>query len=159
VDLSVVLSGHDLNNSIHRPERCMPAQGHHITSSGNLNLQLPDGRSLKVKRLESEQTIQITPDGAQSVTFNCVTYYFFVGHDQITNDHVERTLLDMKDRLIRGMDQRWAYVSASTWYGKLPWIESEVTEEDAERKLQEFVADFAEKQIDWRQIEGVVHSD
>ena len=33
VDLSIVLSGYDLNNSIHRPERCMPAQGHTITLS------------------------------------------------------------------------------------------------------------------------------
>ena len=27
IDVSVVLSGVDINNSIHRPERCMPAQG------------------------------------------------------------------------------------------------------------------------------------
>ena len=27
VQASIVLSGHDLNDSIHRPERCLPAQG------------------------------------------------------------------------------------------------------------------------------------
>ncbi len=83
---------------------------------------------------------------------NCITYYFFVGHDQVTNDHLKRTFIDMKDRLIRGMDQRWAYASFSMWYGKVPSIQTEVTEEEADRKLREFVAGFAEKQVKWDQI-------
>src|SRR6187401_1811112 len=44
IQLSIVLSGTDLNNSIHRPERCMPAQGHNITGSGDQALTLPGGR-------------------------------------------------------------------------------------------------------------------
>ena len=31
--VSIVLSGHDLDNSIHRPERCLPAQGWTIVDS------------------------------------------------------------------------------------------------------------------------------
>src|SRR3954469_23336206 len=31
--VSIVLSGPDMNTSIHRPERCLPAQGWTITSS------------------------------------------------------------------------------------------------------------------------------
>ena len=152
VDLSVVLSGHDLNNSIHRPERCMPAQGHNITASGDVLVELPGGRSFQAKRLKSVQTLKGGKDGSESISFQCVTYYFFVGHDQITNDHLERTLVDMKDRLLRGMDQRWAYVSASMWFGKIPWIEGEVSEEEADRKLLEFVKNFAAEQIDWDQV-------
>jgi hypothetical protein len=86
------------------------------------------------------------------VKFNCLTYYFFVGHEQLTNDHIERTVMDMKDRLVRGMDQRWAYVSTTMWYGKVPWIENEVTEKEADAKLQAFIEDFAEKRISWDQI-------
>lgn len=152
LDVSVVLSGHDLNNSIHRPERCMPAQGHNITQSGNVTVQLANGRKFNAKRLRSVQTIKTNNAGTEAVQFNCLTYYFFVGHDRITNDHLERTLYDMTDRLVRGMDQRWAYVSASTWFGKLPWIDSPVTEAEAEAKLRQFVADFSEKQIDWGQV-------
>ena len=63
-----------------------------------------------------------------------------MGHDQVTNDHLKRTFIDMKDRLVRGMDQRWAYVSVSMWYGKVPSIRTEVTEEEADRKLRDFVA-------------------
>jgi hypothetical protein len=152
VDLSVVLSGHDLNSSIHRPERCMPAQGHSITSSGEVTLKLASGRDFKVKRLRSVQSVQGAREGSVEAKYDCLTYYFFVGHDRITHDHLERTLIDMKDRLIRGMDQRWAYVSASMWYGKIPWIENEVTEAEADEKLRAFLTAFAEKQIDWDQL-------
>ena len=152
VDLSIVLSGHDLNNSIHRPERCMPTQGHSITASNNVMLKLANGRELNTKRLRSVQTIHNADERGRKTQFNCVTYYFFVGHDRVTNDHFERTLLDMKDRLVHGMDQRWAYVSASMWYGKIPWIEKEVTEAEADGKLRQFLAGFAEDQIDWDRI-------
>ena len=153
VDLSIVLSGYDLNNSIHRPERCMPAQGHTITASDNVRLKLTNGRGFDAKRLRSVQTIKTAGEGGKEIQFNCVTYYFFVGHDHVTNNHLERTLLDMKDRLVRGMDQRWAYVSASMWYGKIPWIEKEVTEKEADAKLRQFVTGFAEDQIDWDQVQ------
>lgn len=149
VDLSVVLSGADINNSIHRPERCMPAQGHHITSSRSEIMKLPNGREFPVRRLLS---IQSQPHKDQTLKFNCVTYYFFVGHDRISNDHLGRTLVDMKDRLVRGMDQRWAYVSCSMWYGKVPWIENEVSEQEADAKIKGFLSKFAEDQINWEQI-------
>lgn len=152
VDLSVVLSGYDLNNSIHRPERCMPAQGHSIISSRDVTLKLPNGREFKAKRLRSVQLIKGTREGAAAVKYDCVTYYFFVGHDRITHDHLGRTFIDMKDRLIRGMDQRWAYVSASMWFGKVPWIENEVTEAEADEKLRAFLTGFAETQIRWDQL-------
>jgi hypothetical protein len=152
VDISVVLSGYDLNNSIHRPERCMPAQGHNITSSKDISLRLNNDREITVRRLQSVQTIQGAKEDASSASFQCLTYYFFVGHDRITHDHFGRTMIDMKDRLLRGMDQRWAYVSASMWYGKMPWIEEEVSEQEADEKLREFVRDFAESQIRWEQL-------
>ena len=154
VQLSIVLSGADINNSIHRPERCMPAQGHNITSSSDQILKLPNGRQFPVKRLSSIQSVR---DGADTerekyLKYNCVTYYFFVGHDQITNAHLSRTLIDIKDRLVRGMDQRWAYVSMSMWYGKVPYSEHEVTESEADAKIMKFLEGIAEKQIQWNQI-------
>ncbi|MEY4242507.1 MAG: hypothetical protein RLZZ245_92 [Verrucomicrobiota bacterium] len=154
VDLSLVLSGADLNNSIHRPERCMPAQGHNITSSSERVIRLENGREFAVRRLVSTQSQQVSGVGEreQYAKFDCLTYYFFVGHDRLTNDHLGRTLIDMKDRLVRGMDQRWAYATVSMWYGKVPWIENEVTEKEADEKIQQFLAKFAEKQINWDQV-------
>lgn len=152
VDLSVVLSGADINNSIHRPERCMPAQGHNIISSSDQILKLDNGRQFEAKRLLSIQNIPTSEERKEYLKFNCVTYYFFVGHDRVTNDHLARTFIDMKDRLVLGMDQRWAYVSVSMWYGKLPWIEKEVTEAEADSKLKGFLEKFSEQQINWEQI-------
>lgn len=152
VDLSIVLSGHDLNNSIHRPERCMPAQGHNITDSRPITLKLKNGRELTVRRLRSIQSIATNEAKTEFTRFDCVTYYFFVGHDRITHDHVKRTLLDMQYRLTRGVDQRWAYISASMWHGKVPWIDEPVPEEEADEKLRQFLTDFAETQIDWDQV-------
>lgn len=152
IDLSVVLSGHDLNNSIHRPERCMPSQGHAIGSSTNVTVELPNGRKITARRLLSVQSIPTNEERTEYVSYNCVTYYFFVGHHRITQDHLKRTLWDMQDRLLLGMDQRWAYVSGSMWYGKVPWIEEDVTLEEADAKLKKFLAEFGEEQIDWDMI-------
>lgn len=153
VDLSIVLSGADINNSIHRPQRCMPAQGHQIVETGDKVLLLKNGRSLTVKRLRSIQRIPTNEERTEFLAFDCVTYYFFIGHDRITHEHLGRTFVDMKDRLFKGMDQRWAYVSASMWYGKMPWMkDTVVSKEEVERKLSDFVSLFAEGQIDWEQI-------
>ena len=156
LDLSIVLSGADLNNSIHRPERCMPAQGHQITDSADRLITLANGRQMITKRLVSIQSRRVSNNSSRDeyVKMNCVTYYFFVGHDCVTNDHLARTFVDMKDRLVRGMDQRWAYASVSMWYGKMDWIENEIPIEEADSKLQKFLAGFSEKQIQWGQVKG-----
>jgi hypothetical protein len=151
IDLSIVLSGHDLNSSIHRPERCMPAQGHKNMTSSNVAFQMENGHTFKAKRLHSVK-LNPGPEEGSVLKYNCVTYYFFVGHDQITNDHLERTLIDMKDRLVHGMDQRWAYVSASMVYGKLPWVQKEITEAEADEKLRKFIKEFVVDQVDWNQL-------
>jgi hypothetical protein len=151
-DISVVLSGSDLNNSIHRPERCMPAQGHNILGSKTIQLKLTNGRTITVRRLRSTQTIPHPQDRKQDRHFDCVTYYFFVGHARIEHDHLRRTLVDIADRLIHGIDQRWAYVSVSMWFGKMPWIDTPVTEQESDAKLLGLLAAFADQQINWSQV-------
>lgn len=152
IDLSVVLSGADINNSIHRPERCMPSQGHNILSSTNRNIVLGNGRNVEVKRLRTIQRIPTNEARTEFLELQCVVYYFFVGHDRVMNGHYSRTFVDMKDRLLKGMDQRWAYVSTSMWFGKLPWLGVEITEEEVDAKLTDFVKQFSEEQINWDQV-------
>ena len=152
IDLSIVLSGHDLNNSIHRPERCMPAQGHNIVSSRTVSIELDNGKTITARRLLSVQSIPANEQRTDFHRLNTLTYYFFIGHDRITHDHLARTLIDMKDRLLRGMDQRWAYATASTWFGEVPWLGHEITEQAADAKLIEFIRGVAENQIDWDQV-------
>src|SRR5712671_5802088 len=49
--VSIVLSGADLDNSIHRPERCLPAQGWTIADTRSLEVPLDGGKKLQVTRL------------------------------------------------------------------------------------------------------------
>jgi hypothetical protein len=152
VDLSVVLSGADINNSIHRPERCMPAQGHNILSSNDRNIDLGNGRTIEVKRLRSVQRLPINEKRTEFLELNCVTYYFFVGNDTITESHTRRTLIDMQDRLKKGEAQRWAYVSASMSFSpdgsdpRLPDMDL------ADRKLRELIGNISARNINWEQI-------
>ncbi|GAA5128650.1 EpsI family protein [Luteolibacter yonseiensis] len=155
IQLSIVLSGADINNSIHRPERCMPAQGHNITGTSSSVLKLSNGRELETKRLVSvlgKKDLRVQ-DRETYLKYNCLTYYFFVGHDRLSNDHLKRTLLDMQDRLLRGMDQRWAYVTVTMSYGKIPGEDGEgISQEEADAKLVKFLTEFSEGQINWKQI-------
>ncbi len=153
IDLSIVLSGNDMNTSIHRPERCLPAQGHLIRDSSPTQIIMVDGEEITAQRLLTTQYIKNPETGEVTHQFDCLTYYFFIGHDKITHDHYQRTFIDIKERLIMGREQRWAYVSASMWFGKLPWIEKPVDEKEADQKLKEFLAGFAKSQIDWEMID------
>lgn len=152
IDLSVVLSGIDINNSIHRPERCMPSQGHQIYSSRSDSIATAMGHAFPIRELTSTQTIPVGEKGEKTISLDCVTAYFFVGQRAVTEDHLKRTLIDMKDRLIRGQDQRWAYVSASMWFSEKGDYELP-TRESAEKEIRQFLAALADQNIDWKLIE------
>jgi hypothetical protein len=151
IDLSIVLSGTDINNSIHRPERCMPSQGHQIYDAKSDLLTTAAGKTFPVRNLTSLQVLPLDPKGEKTAKLNCVTLYFFIGQKEITESHLRRTFIDMRDRLLRGQDQRWAYVSASMWFSEagehgLP------SRENAEKEIRQFLSDLADNNIDWTQI-------
>ena len=149
IDLSIVLSGTDINNSIHRPERCMPSQGHQIYDAKSDLLKTAAGKTFPVRNLTSLQVVPLK--SGESLKLNCVTFYFFIGQKEITEDHLRRTFIDMRDRLLRGQDQRWAYVSASMWFSEAG--EYGLTSRDnAEKEIRQFLSDLADNNIDWEQI-------
>lgn len=149
IDLSIVLSGTDINNSIHRPERCMPSQGHQIYDAKSDLLKTAAGKTFPVRNLTSLQVVPLK--NGESLKLNCVTFYFFIGQKEITEDHLRRTFIDMRDRLLRGQDQRWAYVSASMWFSEAG--EYGLTSRDnAEKEIRQFLSDLADNNIDWTQI-------
>jgi hypothetical protein len=130
----------------------MRAQGYYNLSGSDVTVKLSSGHELTVRRLRSTRRSSGVSQG-EVQELQCVTYYFFVGHDRVAHDHLQRAVMDMKDRLVRGMDQRWAYASFSMCYGRMPWYpDAEITEQEVDRKLVEFVSAFAEQQIDWEQL-------
>ena len=131
----------------------MPSQGHSINNTSKVVIELENGQRIPTRRLLSVQAVAANEDHTEYNRYQCVSYYYFIGHKSITQDHFARTLTDIKDRLLFGMDQRWAYVSASMWYGKVPWIKDEVTLDEADQKLQDFLKELSMEQIDWEQME------
>jgi hypothetical protein len=57
LQVSIVLGGQDMNTSIHRPERCLPAQGWTITNKGPASVVLPGKGSLMTTRLHNLRNI------------------------------------------------------------------------------------------------------
>jgi EpsI family protein len=112
--VSIVLSGHDLDNSIHRPERCLPAQGWTVEDSKTLGIpvQTAPGGTLPVTRLRVFSQQPSTVKGKIATVYN-LNYYWFIGYSDITASHIQREIIDIRDRLFHGYNQRWAYVTVA----------------------------------------------
>jgi len=114
VFVSIVLSGQDMNTSIHRPERCLPAQGWTLVDSQRKSVKVEQGnlQELQLTRLHSVREIA-AKSGPATRVFN-VNYYWFAGQDNLTASHVERSWLDIRDRVLKGYNQRWAYITVAS---------------------------------------------
>jgi EpsI family protein len=109
--VSIVLSGEDMTNSIHRPERCLPAQGWNVQSSSRRSIPIPGGKALEVTKLQNAQAVETTDK--RRLTLNNLNYYWFIGYRDMTASHLTRTGIDLRDRIVGGYNQRWAYVTVA----------------------------------------------
>lgn len=138
---SIVLSGQDLDNSIHRPERCLPAQGWSIADSRVIKIPVaqasPD--SVDVTRLHNLRKVA-TQDG-RTVSVYGLNYYWFVGATDVTPSHLRRTYIDIRDRIMYGYNQRWAYITVAatiteniTQFGR--------SEQETDAMVQQFIGEL-----------------
>jgi EpsI family protein len=111
VMVGIVLSGEDMANSIHRPERCLPAQGWTVVRSERIKVPMAGKPPLEVTKL-TNLAERRTADG-RVITLRNLNYYWFVGSRDVTPSHFARTMLDIKDRVLQGENQRWAYVTVA----------------------------------------------
>ena len=114
--VSIVLAGEDMSTSIHRPERCLPAQGYTIVDKHTARTTLAAG-PLTMTRLQNIHPLYdasgkplLARDGRQAQEISLL-YYWFVGSTETTADHTIRYLIDARDRLLKGSNQPWAYVT------------------------------------------------
>ncbi len=145
VEVSIVYSGSDMNSSIHRPERCLPSQGHVNLQTSTSELRLADGRTITLTRLTSRVPLPNRDDG---LTLNFVSYYVFIGHGTMHHTHIGRTLQDMYDRVTRGYVQRWAYFQANSYWAP----ELNLTEEEADKRIRTLISELLPKQINWSEM-------
>ncbi len=106
--VSIVLSGHDMSSSIHRPERCLDAQGWTILDSETTPIRLGHLGTFSTTRLHNRRTI--SRDGKPAAQ-DAITHYWFVGENKATASHWGRFFVDNTDRLLRGVNQRWAFIT------------------------------------------------
>jgi len=110
--VTIVLAGHDMNTSIHRPERCLVAQGWSLTSAPTVQIAVPGRGKLDAKQLKVVKVVQL--EGGQQIPISNLNYYWFVGRTGTTASHFQRWLIDKGDRLFRGYNQRWAYFTVAS---------------------------------------------
>ncbi|MDQ3200370.1 MAG: EpsI family protein [Verrucomicrobiota bacterium] len=134
--VSIVLSGSDLDNSIHRPERCLPAQGWTIADSDKLRLPLASDQKLAVTRLHNVR--QAPLENGTTISIYNLNYYWFVGYHHLTASHLERTMFDIQDRVFKGFNQRWAYITVASTItkGLVPFGR---TEAETDTIIQDFI--------------------
>ena len=140
--VSIVLSGEDMTNSIHRPERCLPAQGWSLQTTEKRAIPVGDDDTLELTRLRNVRAIE-QPNGTRPLLHN-LNYYWFIGYKDMTASHVERTGIDLRDRILHGYGQRWAYVTVAANITK-GWMRPERTEEEATAIVEKFIAELAPK--------------
>lgn len=105
----VVVSGAE-RRSIHRPEYCLPGQGWAIGSSSILtHCRSKDGTPLKVSKITAVRMDKL-PDGRE-IQRKLVDLYWFIGQGRSTPHHWQRIFWTTSDRLFKGINHRWAFVS------------------------------------------------
>lgn len=134
INVSVVISGNDMNNSIHRPELCLPAQGFLNLHGTPDEIKLSDGRIFKVTKLSS---FMLRPD-AHPKRLHFIHYYFFIGHHRATHSHASRNFFDIQDRLFKGYGQRWSYFQAGCYWSE----ELGISEQDTVNHLKKLIGDL-----------------
>ncbi len=144
LSVSLIYSGNDMNHSIHRPEGCLPAQGHLSLTSSKTTLRLANGQELAFTRLNS---VTPCPDNPREFLHH-IHYYVFVGHDTIVSTHIARVIRDICDRATSGSVQRWAYFQAGTQWGG----NTAFSEEEAEAHLRELITQLLPRLIDWKAV-------
>jgi hypothetical protein len=107
---SIILSGAE-RRSLHRPERCLPAQGWRIENSDTETVPLASGRNLEVTALLLGRPATLR-NGTQ-ITRRQYFLYWFVGKNVTTPYASTRIIMTYWDMLIHRVNQRWAYVIVS----------------------------------------------
>ncbi len=146
VHVSLVFSGNDMNQSIHRPELCLPGQGHLNLLGTDTNLTLNNGKEVKFTRLTSFRRNDDLPDKK----LHYIHYYTFVGKGNIRHSHTQRTICDILDRTLKGKVQRWAYCQIGTYWS--PHLG--ITQEDADSLIQKLICQLLPEIINWEEIEN-----
>jgi EpsI family protein len=137
---SIVLAGTDMMTSIHRPERCLAAQGWEFAPGGERLIEVPGHGKLPITRLRTHRMAK-GADG-QPMRIDSICDYWFAGYTDLTASHGTRVWLDSRDRILHGYVQRWAMIltSADITAGRTKFGRDEA---QTDQMLEEFISKLA----------------
>ena len=141
--VSVVLSGADMGNSIHRPERCLAAQGWTVERSRRVQVPQEGKGPLEVTALKDVRQWRAS-EKSPVVPITNLNYYWFIGSHDITASHWQRTFIDVRDRVLHGENQRWAYVTVAAYVTDNMQAAGR-NEEETTRIVEDFIAEIVPK--------------
>jgi EpsI family protein len=131
VVVTILITGAQ-RSSIHRPEWCLPAQGHSIVSSRPHKIPLKDRDPVTVRLLELRRE---PIDGSQRTRGFASAYaYWFVSRERETAYHLNRMLWMAFDSIFRNTTPSWAFISVAT--GLTPGSDAHM------ERIEHFVWDF-----------------
>jgi hypothetical protein len=105
--VTVVLSGRE-RESIHRPQRCLVAQGFEILKSRRIRIPMAGRAPLDLMLLD---TLRHGPSrGGRAQERPTAFAYWFVGQGRETPYHLTRMFWLAWDRMFRGVAHKWAYI-------------------------------------------------
>lgn len=108
VFVSIVLSGAE-RGSIHRPQRCLPGQGHKDLVEHNLKVPLGENHSdIGMRVIESN-----IKNSEGDVAYYSYYAYWFAGKGRDTPSHYMRMFWLAWDRVFHGKAHKWAYIAVS----------------------------------------------
>src|SRR5208282_5707826 len=113
ISATIILMGTD-RTSIHRPEYCLAGQG--FTCDEKTVVDIPVGGSnpyqLPVAKWKVSRLVQ--QPGGQNVKVSGIYVFWFVADNEQTTGNVQFQCYLVRDLLLKGVLQRWAYISYFT---------------------------------------------
>ena len=110
IDMTIVTSGKD-KRSIHRPERCLTAQGYFIEDRRSITVKVPRSKrkSVNVMKLRMIRT-RTDLDTKESRTDKLIVFYWYASVEHLTESNSRRLFHTAWDRMILGKNYHWSYV-------------------------------------------------
>ncbi len=110
ISATVILMGAD-RTSIHRPEYCLAGQGFACDEKTVVDIPVggPKPYQLPVAKWKVSRLVQ-QPDG-QNVKISGIYVFWFVADNEQTTGNVQFQCYLVRDLLLKGVLQRWAYIS------------------------------------------------
>jgi hypothetical protein len=114
VNATVILMGAD-RTSIHRPEYCLFGQGWKDDEKTRVIIHLDDKEhhELPVMKWAISKQVQM-PDGRMVEVYGLYVFWFVADNEQTTSN-VQLQCYLVRDLLLSGVLQRWAYISYSAY--------------------------------------------